>query len=197
MKTNTFYDYFSLVYPLVDLFFKAQKKVLATELNLLPKGEVLEIGIGDASQTHLLKTHQITGIDTSEKMLAKAKKRKLENLKLMLMDANNLDFKENSFDYVILSHVMSVVKNPTEILNEASRVLKPKGKIFILNHFTPNNSLKHLDIFFNKFSKLFHFKSLYYKKDLEIIDNLVLEKEISFGRYSYYKLLIYKKIESI
>ena len=60
----------------------------------------------------------------------------------MQMDGENLQFPDCYFDYVVLSHVITVVDDPEKLLEETYRVLKPNGKIFILNHFTPKNSVK-------------------------------------------------------
>jgi len=73
------------------------------------------------------------------------------------MNGESLSFNAHSFDYIILSHIISVVDNPEKLLEETYRVLKPDGKIFILNHFTPNNWLKYVDRSFNSVSKYFHF----------------------------------------
>ena len=193
IKTSTFYDYFSLVYPIVDYFFKPQKIRLAKELNALTEGKLLEIGVGDASCLHLITKHEIFGIDNSKKMLEIAKKRQPKNSIFFNMNAECLTFHNETFDYIVLSHILSVVDNPRDILDEAFRVLKPKGKVFILNHFTPTNYLKYVDKLFNPFSTFFHFKSLFLQKDIETNSDLLLEKEISFGRNSYYKLLIFRK----
>jgi phosphatidylethanolamine/phosphatidyl-N-methylethanolamine N-methyltransferase len=47
-----------------------------------------------------------------------------------------LDFADNSFDYVMAFHVVTVVPDPVAMIDEAKRVCKPGGKIVIVNHFT-------------------------------------------------------------
>jgi len=177
----------------VDVFLKPQKRVLFKEINKLPFGKILEIGIGNGSHFDLYKTHKITGIDTSPKMLDIAKKRKKENIELLQMNGENLLFHNQTFDYVILSHTIAVVENPEKLLKETYRVLKPKGKIFILNHFTPKNWLRHIDKSFHIFSRMLHFKSVFHIHSLATLKKFTLIKEINFGRLSYFKLLIYKK----
>lgn len=196
MNTNTsrFYNTFSFYYPIIDIFLKPQKKQLCKEINSLKPGKLLEIGVGNGKNLKFYKKHEVTGIDTSKKMLTQAKKYNKESIELILMDAESLNFLENSFDYIIISHVLAVVKNPNKLLNEAQRVLKPQGKIFILNHFTPNNWLKYIDKAFMPFSKYFHFNSYFTIQTLKSIKKLLLEKEINFGKFSYFKLLIYSKL---
>lgn len=192
-KTQSFYNQFSFFYPLVDIFLGPQKRALFKEINTLPYGELLEIGVGNGAHLPLYKTHKITGIDTSDNMLATAGKRKANNVDLLQMNGEALSFEDACFDYVVLSHVIAVVENPEQLLSEVYRVLKPNGKIFVLNHFTPNNWLKHIDRSFRPFSKKLHFKSVFYISDLKGIQKFSLLKELSFGSLAYFKLLIYQK----
>ena len=192
-KTAKFYDRFSILYPIVDLFLKPQKRRLAEEVNALPSGLLLEIGVGNGSQLPLYKKHEIIGIDTSQKMLEIAQQHNRANIQLMEMDGQQLLFPDQTFDYIILSHVIAVVENPDLLLREAHRVLKPNGKILILNHFTPNNWLRYIDHVFSYYSKAFHFKSKFEIDHLIAINLFELNKEISLGYFSYFKLLIYSK----
>lgn len=192
--THTFYNKFSFFYPCVDLFLSGQKKHLFKEINKLPCGQLLEIGVGHGKHLHLYKKHQVTGIDTSQAMLQTALKYKKENTQLLHMNGENLHFADATFDYVVLSHVMAVVAQPDKVLEESYRVLKPGGQVFILNHFTPNNSLRHLDSAFQRVGKLFHFRSLFYISNLKALHKFTLLKEINVGQLSYFKLLIYAKL---
>jgi phosphatidylethanolamine/phosphatidyl-N-methylethanolamine N-methyltransferase len=192
-NTSQFYNRISFIYPLIDWFLKPQKELLAKEINGLKKGKLLEVGVGNGKHLNLFQKHEITGIDISEKMLKTAQSNQREKVNLLKMNAIEMTFPNSSFDYVILSHIVSVVENPTKLIAESCRVLKPNGKIFILNHFTPTNWLRFIDILFNPFSKLFHFKSEFYAKNLEIRKELELIEEIKIGSFGYYKLLVFEK----
>ena len=80
------------------------------------------------------------GIDLAPDMLARARQKILENgwrhLKVIEMNALDLEFPDNSFDYVMAFHVVTVVPDPIRMIAEAKRVCKPGGKIVIVNHFT-------------------------------------------------------------
>lgn len=193
MPAEKFYNKISLLYPLVDIFLMPQKRILIKEVNALPSGKLLEVGVGNGSHLHLYRSHKVTGIDTSQKMLERAGKSKCESMKLIQMNGEDLSFPSGAFDYVVLSHVIAVVDDPEKLLEEAYRVLKPNGKVFILNHFTPLNWLRHCDSFFKRFSKIFHFRSVFHIRDVEAIKKFTLLKEHSFGHLSYFKLLIYCK----
>ena len=159
MKSNTgqFYNLFYFVYPLVDLFFKPQKRELTRIIQNLPPGNLLELGIGKGSSLKQYHRHLITGIDISDKMLQHASKHSSSNVQLLNMDAEHLDFDNHTFDYIIASHIVSTTKYPDKIISEAERVLKHNGRLFILNHFTPNNPIQYLDLVFSYISPLFHY----------------------------------------
>jgi len=192
-QTDAFYNKFSFLYPLVDVFLKPQKKVLFNELNNLPEGNLLEIGVGNGAHFQFYKKHKITGVDTSSTMLEIACRKSPENVKLFRMDGEALLFDKNEFDYVVLSHVIAVVDNPERLLQEVLRVLKPQGQVFILNHFTPDNWLMHIDRAFGMISNIFHFRSVFYIHEIATIKSFAFLKEIRFGLASYFKLLIYQK----
>jgi phosphatidylethanolamine/phosphatidyl-N-methylethanolamine N-methyltransferase len=177
----------------VDAFLRPQKKVLFSEINHLPVGNLLEIGVGNGAHFGRYKKHKIVGIDTSPAMLKKANRRNKTNARLLQMDGQAMLFQDQQFDYVILSHVIAVVDNPELLMAEVLRVLKPEGKVLILNHFTPHNWLRHIDSAFSVISKMFRFKSVFHIDDIAMIKNFTLLKEIRFGSVSYFKLLIYQK----
>jgi len=192
-QTDSFYNRFSFFYPVVDVLLKPQKKVLFKEVNQLDEGKLLEIGVGNGAHFKYYEKHKITAIDTSEGMLAIARKNSSENIEVLKMNGEALLFDNETFDYIVLSHVIAVVANPEQLLSEVARVLKPEGKVLILNHFTPNNWLGNIDRLFGLVSKSFHFKSVFYIKDLKNIDNFKLVKQVDFGFGGYFKLLFYQK----
>ncbi|APG45987.1 class I SAM-dependent methyltransferase [Phaeobacter porticola] len=104
-------------------------------------GRILEVGVGTGLSLPLYKSDvMVTGIDFSEEMLRKAKKRVAENdlqhvEALRQMDARQLDFPDATFDTVCAMHVLSVVPDPEKVMGEIARVLKPGGKVVITNHF--------------------------------------------------------------
>ncbi|PRX33759.1 phosphatidylethanolamine/phosphatidyl-N-methylethanolamine N-methyltransferase [Meinhardsimonia xiamenensis] len=103
--------------------------------------EVLEVGVGTGLALPLYKPGvSVTGIDFSEPMLEKARRRvaelRLGHVKALLrMDARALEFADESFDTVAAMHVLSVVPEPERVMREIARVLKPGGRLVILNHF--------------------------------------------------------------
>jgi phosphatidylethanolamine/phosphatidyl-N-methylethanolamine N-methyltransferase len=192
-KTSNFYNRFSFLYPLVDYFLKPQKKVLVTEVNKLPQGNLLEIGVGNGSHLKFYKNHQITGIDISSGMLKSAASNLPNYISLIEMDGENLTFEDLTFEYVVVSHVIAVTNDPEKLINEAFRVMKPNGKLLILNHFTPENPLKYLDHAMQFIAGFFHLKSKFYLDHLQALNRFNLVKSLTIGKLSYFKLLIYQK----
>lgn len=183
----------AFLYPAIHYFLKGQRKILTEEVNSALPGKLLEIGIGNGSYLPLYTAHQIIGIDISEAMLGKAKRFKGNNTELLLMNGENLLFSEAYFDYVVISHVLAVTKNPDQLLEQVYKVLKPGGKLFILNHFTPDNWLRYADWAFHPLSSLFHFKSSFYLHSIKGLQRFSLLKQKELGKGSYYKLLIFCK----
>ncbi|MFQ5532205.1 MAG: class I SAM-dependent methyltransferase [Candidatus Nanoarchaeia archaeon] len=138
-KTQKRYDKFSRIYdileaPIEKSRFSRWRKTLLKNL----KGNILEIGVGTGKNLEYYgKKAKVTGIDLSPGMLEKAKERKKElgrDFKLIQMDAQNLKFKDNSFNYVISTFVLCSVPDPVKTAKEMKRVCKKNGKILLLEH---------------------------------------------------------------
>jgi phosphatidylethanolamine/phosphatidyl-N-methylethanolamine N-methyltransferase len=104
-------------------------------------GRVLEVGVGTGLALPLYGPGvEVTGIDFSEEMLAKAEA-KVAGLglsrvaALRQMDARALDFPDAAFDGVAAMHILSVVPEPERVMAEIARVLKPGGIVVVTNHF--------------------------------------------------------------
>ena len=117
-------------------------------INRTAHGRVLEVGVGTGlSLPRYRKDLRIVGIDISDDMLRLARQRtrekKLGNVEALLnMDAEQLQFDDNSFDTVAAMYVASVVPHPDRLMREMQRVCKPGGDIFIVNHFAEDGGLR-------------------------------------------------------
>ena len=112
-----------------------------------PGQRILEVGVGTGlSLPHFRSDLRVTGIDVSAEMLEKGKRRTermgLAHVEgLHLMDAENLEFPDNTFDAVLALYVASVVPDPARFAAEMRRVCIPGGTIVVVNHFTSENPL--------------------------------------------------------
>ena len=102
---------------------------------------ILEVGVGTGlSLGYYAPTSEVHGIDLSEDMLARARRkvgsRRLGHVKsLQVMDATRLDFPDASFDGVTAQFLITLVPNPEAALAEMERVLRPGGAVVLVNHF--------------------------------------------------------------
>ena len=79
-----------------------------------------------------------TGTDITPAMLRRAKKRAHEHqlsIELLCTDSQKLPFGDGQFDIILMHLILAVVPRPVDALVEASRVLKPGGKMYILDKF--------------------------------------------------------------
>lgn len=122
------------------------RKKAIKELRSLRPQTVLDVatGTGDvAILTHkILKPSKITGIDISEGMLdfgrKKIQKLHLEDkIELLKGDSETINFPDNSFDAVTVAFGVRNFQNLEKGLSEMLRVLKPKGKLVVLEFSRP------------------------------------------------------------
>lgn len=105
--------------------------------------KILINGIGSGLDIpHLSDDASYIGTDITPAMLERAKKRAaLHNtessldISFQLADSQDLPFDDDSFDIIVMHLILAVVPNPELALQEANRVLKPGGKIFIFDKF--------------------------------------------------------------
>ena len=135
------YARWALVYDAVcGPFFERGRHAAATAARRVG-GRILEIGVGTGlSFDDYGAGNRIVGIDISEPMIEKAKKRlaggrypHVEDLRVM--DAHALDFADASFDCAVAQFVITLVAEPERVLSECARVVRPGGEIVLVNHF--------------------------------------------------------------
>jgi phosphatidylethanolamine/phosphatidyl-N-methylethanolamine N-methyltransferase len=139
---SKFYSEFAPLYDSIfgKIFYTRLERVIE-DLYIPPGAQVLEVGAGTGTSFPAYPTHcNITGVDLAPDMLARARQKIADNgwrhLKVIEMNALDLKFPDNSFDYVMAFHVVTVVPDPVRMIAEAKRVCKPNGRIVIVNHFT-------------------------------------------------------------
>jgi len=86
----------------------------------------------------------IIGVDLSHGQIAQAQKKDIyPNLKFIVMDANNLQFNNESFDKIIISAALHEMdkKQRLNVLSEVHRVLKKDGQFLIFEHHEPSKPI--------------------------------------------------------
>jgi phosphatidylethanolamine/phosphatidyl-N-methylethanolamine N-methyltransferase len=162
--------------------------------------KVIEVGVGTGLSLPLYRNDlQITGVDISEKMLEKAKKRagdhQLRGLSLQVMDAANLKFPDESFDYIVAMYVVSVVPDINKFLDEVCRVCKKNGDIVIVNHFVSENKLlKLFEKLISGAHALIGFKSDFSIDQILQHPHLKMLNQKKTNLFGYWKMLHFKKV---
>ncbi|SDD10708.1 class I SAM-dependent methyltransferase [Aquimonas voraii] len=135
--------------PLYDLLFgrllEAGRAAMAAHVPADAQ-RLLEVGVGTGlALPRYPRSAQIVGLDLSPDMLARARARVRDGglqdhtgqaPALLCADAEQLPFKDASFDCITLPYVLSVTPNPARLLAELRRVCRTGGRVLILNHFS-------------------------------------------------------------
>ena len=76
---------------------------------------------------------KVTGIDLSEEMIRAAnegaQRRRIPNVEFRVMDAETMDFPDETFDLAVSRFGFQIFTNPDKVAREAHRVLATKGRI--------------------------------------------------------------------
>jgi demethylmenaquinone methyltransferase/2-methoxy-6-polyprenyl-1,4-benzoquinol methylase len=153
----------------IDILWR--KKAIKELKSLKPKN-ILDVatGTGDFAfeSIKILNPDQIVGVDISSGMLEVAKKKIAQRnlghiFSVKLGDSEKLPFSDNQFDAITVAYGVRNYENLEKGLADMFRVLKPSGKIVILEFSKPqqfpikqtyNFYFKHITPFFGRlFSK--------------------------------------------
>lgn len=159
---------------------KRWRKFAVSQVKVSEFGEVLDVATGTADvalelAAHTPPTVKITGVDFSEQMIELGKKKvalstHAKRIALQVAPCEAIPFADNSFDAVTIAFGIRNVVNRLEGLQEMLRVLKPGGRVVILEFSNPRSKL---------FKALYNF---YFIKVLPVIGGL-------FSQFSAYKYL--------
>jgi ubiquinone/menaquinone biosynthesis C-methylase UbiE len=126
-------------------------------LEIEPWERILDLGCGTGVLIqHLLQIApkiQIIGIDTSAEMLEIAKQKLPESVELKVGSADNLPFPSNYFDVVVSTSAFHFFRDPSQVLQEAKRVLKPNGRLVITDWCYDYLTCKVCDFFLRCFNR--------------------------------------------
>ncbi|MFZ4543707.1 MAG: bifunctional demethylmenaquinone methyltransferase/2-methoxy-6-polyprenyl-1,4-benzoquinol methylase UbiE [Saprospiraceae bacterium] len=138
------YDFLNRFLSLgIDVYWR--KKAIAKLKNTQAK-QILDVASGTADVAleifRQLNVEKVIGVDISEQMLEMGRKKVIKAgatsvIELRTGDAENLAFPDNSFDAVTVSFGVRNFENVEKGLQEINRVLRPGGKLIVLEFSTP------------------------------------------------------------
>ena len=130
-RTARHYDYMMAIAE--RLVVRKWRRLLWSRVE---SSRVLEIGVGTGNNfSYYPADAEITAIDFSEEMLKRAKTRASAHqakVDLQRMDAQNLEFADNTFDTVAATMVFCAIPDPVRGIREVERVCKRGGKVVLL-----------------------------------------------------------------
>jgi len=86
---------------------------------------------------------EVVGVDLSENMLKKAEKRREDNIRFCYSNAEEIPYADGYFDRASVTFGLHEMPHPVRmnVLHEMRRVLKPGGKITVLDYAYPKHTL--------------------------------------------------------
>ncbi len=144
--TRRRYQRIAPFYDLMELLPERNYRPWREHLWSLVEGpHVLEVGVGTGRNLEFYpQGMRVTAIDLAPGMLERAAKRALElgqGVDLRLMDVQNLEFPNATFDTVVATCVFCSVPDAILGLSEVRRVTKPGGQILLLQHVRSESPL--------------------------------------------------------
>jgi len=139
IKVLSFDTFIPFFYPALMLPLRYYRKKAIEMMRFKPGDKVLIPGIGSGHDIPFLPEDvTVEGVDISDVMVGigklKQKIAKRQNVKFKIMDAEKLNYPDDSFDKAILSLFLTVVYDPKKAFGEVVRVIKPGGEILIYDH---------------------------------------------------------------
>ncbi len=160
-KNRKISDMFSSIAPTYDLLnhylsFNIDKLWRKRAVSMLDGKNALDVATGtcDVAIEALNRVDSVIGVDLSMGMLNMgAEKIVGKNIDLVCAAAENLPFKDEMFDNVIIAFGIRNVPDKISALYEFKRVLKPKGKLVVLEFNKP--IYKTFGAIYNLYSSVF------------------------------------------
>lgn len=118
-----------------DLKQQEMRRIFLDGLDVPAAGEVLDVGCGTGVLSRALArlpaVGTVVGVDLASSLLDRARERSgdIPNLEYEQADARSLPFADERFDVVVFDSTLSHVPEPERALDEAFRVLRPRGAL--------------------------------------------------------------------
>lgn len=142
--TGRFYDRAGWLYPLIEPWIAPGRARCIERINQEPPGNLLEIGAGPGRHLARFSTHRVSAVDVSDSMVRSCRHR-CPGARIWVMDGECTEFADGGFDLVALFHVLTVTARPERMLKEVHRLLRPGGKVYILNRESKHTWIRRIN----------------------------------------------------
>ena len=201
-ESRLYYEFSHLYDLLFRRVFYPRIALVIRSLKIEPGARVLELGVGTGLSLDAYPSHcQVTGIDLAPDMLERAQDKVngsgWRHITLEQGDALNLKFPDDSFDYVMAFHVVSVVPDPARMMAEARRVCRPGGVITIINHFrNPKPPIARLQRTIDPLTRWLGWTTL---RLPEVLDHTTLhvERQWKTSRHSLFTIVVARNAKAV
>lgn len=127
----------------------------AAQLRLAPGEALLDVGCGTgallSSLSRQVPDAELTGVDLSHDMLMVARERLGDSVMLSVASAEQLPFVDASQDAIVSTSAFHYIRQPSLALREMRRVLKPGGRLVIVDWCDDFLSCRLCDVFLRWF----------------------------------------------
>lgn len=183
-----------IIRKILEVNFRKQKETIAQYFPTAEHEYVLDLGCGTGEFSEFFGNKSYTGIDIDPANIKYAQK-KYRNKKFLAADAKNLPFSQDYFDKILVVGVFHHLSgtDTDQVMTEVKRVLKPSGKILIMEDTKTKSVLTRL---IHRLDQGSYIRSEKEWQEL-FSKNLVTEKFFTFknGLLYYSTFLLSKKNE--
>jgi len=163
---------------------RSWKGIAEALLKLMPPLVIADLGAGEGTISQLMaqRAKRVIAVDNSEKMVEfgteLARKHAIGNLQYRLGDLEDVPIRTGTVDLAFLSQALHHAVHPARAVAEAARILKPGGRIAILDlnrhHFEEAREL-YADLWLG-FTEL-EIEKLLYEAGLHDVETAVVYRE--------------------
>jgi ubiquinone/menaquinone biosynthesis C-methylase UbiE len=166
MHSDPVQDEYALLAPRYDrrwsFYVNATVQETLHRLDLSSHQRILDLGCGTGTLIqhllHLAPEAEIVGLDPSAEMLSVARHKLPQSVELRVGSADHLPFPNESFDLVISTNAFHYFRSPAQAIQEAKRVLRPKGHLIITDWCDDYLTCRICDVFLRFFNRA-HFRT--------------------------------------
>jgi ubiquinone/menaquinone biosynthesis C-methylase UbiE len=192
-RALAYYNVLSAVYDVLNpyLYTSSMRGEVAKLVDREEPLRVLDVGCGTGYTTagilRLDNVCEVVGVDQNHKQLQKAaRKLSMEKMRLSLSrgDAENLPFKDESFDAVVSVGAVEYFPDPEKALKEMNRVVKHQGRLVVAGpEFDWFKKLFLHRVFYTPATE--EFKSMFRQVRLQNVKTMITGVDTLFGTNKY------------